>query len=92
MQCKKSSSPSLQEAGESGPAVRVAHKPSGRFESRWSRVGVSTTPSVLLRGMEGAVLGVWVAHGEGGRMGWTGGAFSELKLLYFKIEEAASLA
>ena len=38
---------------------------SGRFESRWSRVCIEKTDSVLLKGMEGAKLGVWVAHGEG---------------------------
>ncbi len=44
---------------------RFVHNASGRFESRWSSVAVLPSPAVLLRGMEGSVLGVWVAHGEG---------------------------
>lgn len=38
---------------------------SGRFESRWVQVEVLPSPSILLSGMEGSRLGVWVAHGEG---------------------------
>jgi len=38
---------------------------SGRFESRFSSVIVNDTPSVMLQGMKGSILGVWVAHGEG---------------------------
>ena len=41
------------------------HNSSGRFESRWSAVKVAPSPAVLLQGMEGSSLGVWVAHGEG---------------------------
>jgi phosphoribosylformylglycinamidine synthase len=37
----------------------------GRFESRFVAVQIQPSPSVLLRGMEGATLGIWVAHGEG---------------------------
>jgi len=44
---------------------RFVHNSSGRFESRWSAVKVAPSPAVLLRGMEGSSLGVWVAHGEG---------------------------
>ena len=44
---------------------RMVHNASGRFESRWSTVQVQPSPAVLLRGMEGSSLGVWVAHGEG---------------------------
>lgn len=50
--------------GESS-AVCLTQNTSGRFESRWSRVLIEPSNSVLLRGMEGAKLGVWVAHGEG---------------------------
>lgn len=50
---------------ENLPAVRLSENLSGRFESRWSRVQVEATDSLLLKGMEGAKLGVWVAHGEG---------------------------
>ena len=44
---------------------RFIHNSSGRFESRWSTIKISPSPSVLLREMEGSVFGVWVAHGEG---------------------------
>jgi len=44
---------------------RFVHNSSGRFESRWSAVKVAPSPAVLLQGMEGSSLGVWVAHGEG---------------------------
>jgi phosphoribosylformylglycinamidine synthase len=44
---------------------RFIRNSSGRFESRWARVRIEPSPSVLFRGMEGSVLGVWVAHGEG---------------------------
>jgi phosphoribosylformylglycinamidine synthase len=38
---------------------------SGRFESRFSTLSVELSPAIMLQGMEGSVLGVWVAHGEG---------------------------
>ncbi len=44
---------------------RFVGNASGRFESRFATVRVLPSPAVMLRGMEGAVLGVWVAHGEG---------------------------
>ncbi len=44
---------------------RFVHNASGRFESRFSSVTVQPSPAVLLRGMAGSTLGVWVAHGEG---------------------------
>jgi phosphoribosylformylglycinamidine synthase len=44
---------------------RFVHNTSGRFESRWVQVEVLPSPSILLSGMEGTKLGVWVAHGEG---------------------------
>jgi phosphoribosylformylglycinamidine synthase len=44
---------------------RFIHNRSGRFESRFSTVRVLESPSIMLRGMEGSVLGIWVAHGEG---------------------------
>ncbi len=50
-------------AGEKQP--RFVHNTSGRFESRWVQVEVLPSPSVLLAGMEGSRIGVWVAHGEG---------------------------
>lgn len=44
---------------------RLTHNDSGRFESRWSTVKILSSPSIMLSGMEGSVLGVWTAHGEG---------------------------
>lgn len=39
---------------------------SGRFESRFAYVKIeANNQSIMLKGMLGAVLGVWVAHGEG---------------------------
>ncbi len=44
---------------------RFIRNGSGRFESRFSAVRILEGPSIMLKGMEGSVLGVWVAHGEG---------------------------
>lgn len=38
---------------------------SGRFESRWVTVKILKSPSIMLRGMEDSILGIWVSHGEG---------------------------
>ncbi|XP_077022032.1 phosphoribosylformylglycinamidine synthase isoform X2 [Tamandua tetradactyla] len=47
------------------PGLLLCHNMSGRFESRWASVRVGPGPALMLRGMEGAVLPVWSAHGEG---------------------------
>ncbi len=44
---------------------RFIRNSSGRFESRWPTVKIAESPAVMLRGMEGSSMGVWVAHGEG---------------------------
>eukprot|EP00501_MAST-03F_sp_TOSAG23-6_P000822 GSMAST32.ASY1.ANO1.852.1 assembled CDS len=44
---------------------RFVQNKSGRFESRFSAVRIENSPAVMLEGMEGSTLGVWVAHGEG---------------------------
>jgi len=44
---------------------RFISNPSGRLESRWVTVSINESPSLMLRGMEGSHLGVWVNHGEG---------------------------
>jgi phosphoribosylformylglycinamidine (FGAM) synthase-like amidotransferase family enzyme len=46
---------------------RFIFNQSGRFESRFSTLRIESSPAsnVLLRDMEGSVLGCWVAHGEG---------------------------
>ncbi|XP_055450276.1 phosphoribosylformylglycinamidine synthase [Psammomys obesus] len=47
------------------PGLLLRHNLSGRYESRWATVRVEPGPAVMLRGMEGSVLPVWSAHGEG---------------------------
>jgi phosphoribosylformylglycinamidine synthase len=44
---------------------RFIHNASGRFESRFASVAIQKSPSIMLEGMEGATLGIWVQHGEG---------------------------
>jgi len=44
---------------------RFIENTSGRFESRFLTVSVKNSPAVMLQGMEGSSLGVWVAHHEG---------------------------
>jgi phosphoribosylformylglycinamidine synthase len=44
---------------------RFIQNASGRFESRFATVAIQESPAVMLKGMAGATLGVWVAHGEG---------------------------
>lgn len=48
-----------------GGDARLVENESGRFESRFVSVQVGETQAVMLQGMQGAVLGVWSAHGEG---------------------------
>ncbi|GAH10940.1 unnamed protein product, partial [marine sediment metagenome] len=38
---------------------------SERFESRFAAVTVMPNPAIMLKGMEGSTLGIWIAHGEG---------------------------
>jgi phosphoribosylformylglycinamidine synthase len=44
---------------------RFIQNASGRFESRFVALTIQESPAIMLRGMEGATLGIWVAHGEG---------------------------
>lgn len=44
---------------------RFIQNRSGRFESRFSTVTILESASIMLQGMEGSTLGIWVAHGEG---------------------------
>lgn len=44
---------------------RFIQNKSGRFESRFSTVSILESPAIMLQGMEGSTMGVWVAHGEG---------------------------
>lgn len=44
----------------------LTHNTSGRFECRFTSVMIpEKTPAMMLNGMQGSVMGVWVAHGEG---------------------------
>lgn len=44
---------------------QMAHNNSGRFESGFVGVGVSTYPGIMLSSLSDSQLGIWVAHGEG---------------------------
>lgn len=44
---------------------RFIHNVSGRFESRFVSLKIENSPSIMLKEMNGSILGVWVAHGEG---------------------------
>ena len=44
---------------------RFVRNKSGRFESRFATVKIFDSPAIMLKGMAGSVLGIWVAHGEG---------------------------
>ena len=44
---------------------QMLHNDSHKFESRFLGVTVNPSPSIMLRSLEGSVLGVWAAHGEG---------------------------
>jgi phosphoribosylformylglycinamidine synthase len=44
---------------------RFIRNSSHRFESHWGTVRISKSPAIMLKGMEGSVLGIWTAHGEG---------------------------
>ncbi|EDO49597.1 predicted protein [Nematostella vectensis] len=45
--------------------VCFTHNISERFESRFVTVTIESSPALMLQGLEGSSLGVWVAHGEG---------------------------
>lgn len=44
---------------------RFIRNRSGRFESRFATVKILPSPSIMLKNMEGSILGIWIAHGEG---------------------------
>ncbi len=39
--------------------------PLGKFNHQWVRLKIVKSPSIMLEGMEGSILGTWVANGEG---------------------------
>ncbi|KAI1301642.1 Phosphoribosylformylglycinamidine synthase [Halotydeus destructor] len=48
------------------PGTLLDHNDSERYESRFVSVAIDKdSPAIMLRGMQGSNLGVWVAHGEG---------------------------
>lgn len=51
--------------GVDSTPVKFRRNESGRFESRFSTVKIPKSKAMMLDGMEGSCLGVWVAHGEG---------------------------
>jgi len=44
---------------------RFVRNASGRFESRFASVKIEPSPAIMLDGMAGSTLGIWVQHGEG---------------------------
>ncbi|KAG0595885.1 hypothetical protein M758_UG206700 [Ceratodon purpureus] len=52
-------------AGGDPSQPRFVHNESGRFECRFSSVKIGESPAVMLKGMAGTTVGIWVAHGEG---------------------------
>lgn len=44
---------------------RFVRNKSRKFESRWPLLVIGPSPAIMLRGMEGSVLGAHVAHEEG---------------------------
>ncbi len=46
---------------------RFIQNTSERFESHWGMVRIYESPAIMLKGMEGSILGVWTDHG-GGRL------------------------
>ena len=61
---------------EEAKQPRFIQNKSGRFESRFVNVRVEKSNAIMLQGMEGSTLGVWVAHGEG-RCFWPDDAVKE---------------
>lgn len=45
--------------------IRMLHNDSGKFESAFVNVEIPENNSIMLSGLSGRRLGVWVAHGEG---------------------------
>ncbi len=44
---------------------KMLHNASGKFESAFLSVDIPENKSIMLRGLSGSRLGIWVAHGEG---------------------------
>lgn len=57
--------PRQDESGKRKQGALLTHNISERFESRFVAVRIEKSKSIMMRGMEDSILGVWVAHGEG---------------------------
>ncbi|RLN44938.1 hypothetical protein BBJ29_007005 [Phytophthora kernoviae] len=55
----------LEAETKTSAAPRFVHNKSGRCESRFVSVQIQESNAMMLRGMAGTSLGVWVTHGEG---------------------------
>jgi phosphoribosylformylglycinamidine synthase len=64
---------------ETSDQPRFVRNASGRFESRFATVTIQPSPAVMLRGMEGSILGVWSAHGEGRALFPNAAVFNQVK-------------
>lgn len=47
------------------PDVALLENKSERFECRWSTLKIESSQAIMLKNMEGSVLGCWIAHHEG---------------------------
>lgn len=50
---------------EAPEGIYMNHNDSGKFESTFVSLNISESPSIMLKPLQGMVLGAWVAHGEG---------------------------
>ena len=44
---------------------KMMHNKSGKFECIFTAVNIKPSSSIMLKGLEGSILGIWAAHGEG---------------------------
>ena len=42
----------------------MMHNKSGKFECIFTAVNIKPSSSIMLKGLEGSILGIWAAHGE----------------------------
>ncbi|XP_024542306.1 probable phosphoribosylformylglycinamidine synthase, chloroplastic/mitochondrial [Selaginella moellendorffii] len=57
--------PGVKDVGGDKSQPRFVHNESGRFECRFASVTIEQSPAIMLKGMEGTTVGIWVANGEG---------------------------
>ena len=44
---------------------KMLHNDSGKFECIFTAVAIEKSKAIMLNGLEGSILGIWAAHGEG---------------------------